>query len=51
MDCKDAIELKETEQKQAVYVYRCKHATISIPAKVAAVTLDSCEHGHHTQIF
>lgn len=39
------IELKDTENRQAVYVYRCKNSTISIPAKVTAITLDSCENG------
>jgi len=42
---KEMIELGDTEQKQAVYVYNCKHVTISIPSKVTAITMDSCEQG------
>jgi Adenylate cyclase associated (CAP) C terminal len=37
--------LKETENKHAVYIYRCSNVTLSIPSKITAVTMDHCKEG------
>jgi adenylyl cyclase-associated protein len=37
------IEIKETEPKQTVYIYKCEKSVVRITGKINNVTLDSCK--------
>jgi len=37
------IEIKETELKQTIYIYKCEKSVIRIKGKVNSITVDSCK--------
>jgi len=37
------IEIKQTELKQTVYIYKCEKSVVKISGKVNSITLDSCK--------
>jgi adenylyl cyclase-associated protein len=37
------VEIKETEPKQTVYIYKCEKSVVRITGKINNVTLDSCK--------
>jgi len=37
------IEIKETELKQTVYIYKCEKTVVKITGKVNSITLDGCK--------
>jgi len=37
------IEIKETELKQTVYIYKCEKSVVKISGKVNSITLDGCK--------
>jgi len=37
------IEIKETELKQTVYIYKCEKSVVKISGKINSITLDGCK--------
>jgi len=37
------VEIKETELKQTVYIYKCEKTVVKVVGKVNSITLDSCK--------
>jgi len=42
-DDNKSIEIKETEAKQTVYIYKCTKSVIKISGKINAITIDGCQ--------
>jgi adenylyl cyclase-associated protein len=38
-----SIEIKETEPKQTIYVYKCEKSVIKVTGKINAITIDGCK--------
>jgi len=38
-----SIEIKETEAKQTVYIYKCTKSVVKISGKINAITIDGCQ--------
>jgi len=42
-DGKKDIEIKETEPKQTVYIYKCDNSVVKVTGKINTILLDSCK--------
>jgi adenylyl cyclase-associated protein len=38
-----AIEIKETEPRQTIYIYKCEKSVVKVSGKINALTIDSCK--------